>query len=789
MHALSLRLLIVPLVLLLYGGLALSGGRAWAIDLLTYGDTGIAPAAPAAEAVSRVVRYRVSFNSDAAFKMQPGEPARVLLGNDEFDVVLDRIERHRSGNETWIGHVVVSGAGKDYRVLLTRSEQGVSGRFETPQGLFKLESSRQGTWLIDVKRSGLVERGSAGDDARVPPPPPPAPESRGRPETSKAEASVGGEVPIDLLVVYTPGMLDLHGSEAAVRAEVDRLIAYANQTYQDSAVNIRLRLTDVRQVPYPDKGANSYALTALTDGWAGVEAVGQWRDELAADLVTLIRPYDDMSHGGCGIAWLAEDPRNPADWNARYGYSVVSNMPLSLIGSGVYCMDRTLVHELGHNMGANHDRATLGVPSGAGGEAYPYAFGHGVDAAFYTIMAYGSFFSGAEPVGKFSNPNILCMGQPCGVAVSEPAAAYNALVLANASAAVSSYRSSPEVVLSGNILAGGTALDGVAFTTGTDIGMTCSNSDNFGFFRCDAQRGISASITPVRAGYYFSPRTIELTDQLVDRSDLDFSAIQYSDLDSGQIVTHYYNAILNRNEDTVGRMYWLSEVARLASADGDTGEAYMAMARYFLTSPEFDSRALGDGQFVDTLYQTFFARPSDMDGRNYWTQRISVGLPRDMVMYAFMFSPEFADYMASNVGSSVSRPEFYAVIDFYRGAFGRLPDDEGLRYWVNRIRAAQCLPDGARAEGVYQAIIEIAAGFFDSPDYWASGAVTNRRYVSDLYNAFMRRSADIAGFDFWVDQLIRGTMTHGQIRKAFIDSPEFANRVGAIATAGCATPM
>jgi len=57
--------------------------------------------------------------------------------------------------------------------------------------------------------------------------------------------------------------------------------------------------------------------------------------------------------------------------------------------------------------------------------------------------------------------------------------------------------------------------------------------------------------------------------------------------------------------------------------------------------------------------------------------------------------------------------------------------------------------------------------------------------VGDLYNAFMRRGADLAGTQYWTGLLDAGTLTREQVRRQFIASPEFQARVSAIVAAGC----
>ncbi len=252
------------------------------------------------------------------------------------------------------------------------------------------------------------------------------------------------------------------------------------------------------------------------------------------------------------------------------------------------------------------------------------------------------------------------------------------------------------------------------------------------------------------------------------------------------IIDHYYSTILNRPADSVGKAFWQSEVTRMSNLGVSANEAYIAMAGYFFTSAEFLARGLNDAQFVQNLYLTFFNRSADQGGLDYWKAQLASGLPRDMVMYAFMFSPEFTSFMSQNVGISYQRAEVGVVVDYYRGAFARLPDDGGLKYWVNQFRTAQC--SGNPTGNAYSTAISIANGFFGGADYWAVPH-TASHYTSDLYNAFMRRSADLAGYNYWVNQLTTNTQSYDQVRRSFIDTPEFAARVQAVASQACTGPM
>jgi hypothetical protein len=70
----------------------------------------------------------------------------------------------------------------------------------------------------------------------------------------------------------------------------------------------------------------------------------------------------------------------------------------------------TLAHELGHNMGNAHDRAT----GGTGVFAYSYGYRDEV-GRFRTIMAYACPTVSCPRVKYFSNPRLLYNGRPLGI--------------------------------------------------------------------------------------------------------------------------------------------------------------------------------------------------------------------------------------------------------------------------------------------------------------------------------------------------------------------------------------
>ena len=102
----------------------------------------------------------------------------------------------------------------------------------------------------------------------------------------------------------------------------------------------------------------------------------------------------------------------------------------------------------------------------------------------------------------------------------------------------------------------------------------------------------------------------------------------------GGFIDRLYNVVLQRDSDPSGKEHWI-DMLRNGSTGGD-------IARGFFFSQEFLGRQLTDEQYLEILYQTFFDRPSDGGGREYWLGRMRSGLSRSEVYSGFVNSSEWA---------------------------------------------------------------------------------------------------------------------------------------------------
>jgi hypothetical protein len=361
---------------------------------------------------------------------------------------------HNNGTWTWIG--TVSTVHGDQSVVLTFGKDGVFGLVPQASGYpLRIMSNATGTHVVETSATAMAQSAEAlrlhsAPDYVIPPK---VANRKGGNPTSVAtgveasapvpvRAAASGPVTIDVMVAYTPGFVTELGSQTKALTRIQNLVDTTNQAYTASGVNQQIRLVNTVEVNYPDNTSNDSALDDLTgldtNGNpvpipASLQAIASLRVQYGADLVSLIRSYDNATQGNCGIGWLIggdQTPIVPSQSNV-YGYSVVSDGS----NGGYYCLDTTFAHELGHNMGNAHDRANANEP---GAYSYSYGYVNQLANGFSTIMAYGSATD--TPLSMFSNPNVSsCQNTPCGVSDSASNSADNAHSMNNTAALIAQF--------------------------------------------------------------------------------------------------------------------------------------------------------------------------------------------------------------------------------------------------------------------------------------------------------------------------------------------------------------
>jgi peptidyl-Asp metalloendopeptidase len=256
---------------------------------------------------------------------------------------------------------------------------------------------------------------------------------------------------VDVVLGYTTGYAARWGGASGAVTRLNYLLTLGNTAYAESQVAGRLRLAAAVQVDYPDATSNQSALFALTgvtclnsstganrlpDTGADCSRPGTnaalkplitAREQYGADLVALVRNFNSPENGSCGIAWLNGGAQKPiTTGSSDWGFAVVSDSGGDQFPDGSTCREEYVAHELGHNLGLQHDRLTAQHATDTNGDGdlldpeefgrYPFSFGYNTDATqgnFCTIMSLRRNTQTALPV--FSNPRIsTCNGFPCG---------------------------------------------------------------------------------------------------------------------------------------------------------------------------------------------------------------------------------------------------------------------------------------------------------------------------------------------------------------------------------------
>src|SRR6185503_1167279 len=186
----------------------------------------------------------------------------------------------------------------------------------------------------------------------------------------------------------------------------------ANLAYENSLVNMRLRLVYRTEIDYQETGEIEEDLEELEKDepeHAEIQLIHTLRARYRADLVCLIT---ETTGGPLGLANLMRDVNVNF---SRYAFSVVQRQ----YANGY----QLLAHELGHNMGCQHDRAA-GTGPGAFGYSYARRFTL-ENLTYHTVMAPQP----GLPIPFFSNPEVTFRGVPTGVAEQFTNSANNAKTL------------------------------------------------------------------------------------------------------------------------------------------------------------------------------------------------------------------------------------------------------------------------------------------------------------------------------------------------------------------------
>jgi hypothetical protein len=436
--------------------------------------TGVAADPGAGKADPTIVRRRpvyihsnlVSFPHGSQGDANPSGAINLNLFPDvSYTAVFDRIELNPSGSLSWVGHI----PGQPMSQVILISQDGLmAGNISMPGAFYQVRYDGGGVHSIrEIDQSKFPDN----DDVAIPV------------DTGESQQDVGpmkddGSI-VDVMVVYTPSARSAVGGTSAMNTLIDLAISETNTSYQNSGVTHRVRLVHKAEVSYTESGFSAAlsALTSKTDG--NMDEVHTLRDQYGADEVVLL-----INNGSsCGLAWLMTTVSTSFKTSA---FAVADHT----CATGYYSFG----HEIGHNMGARHDRYVDTSNT-------PYDTSHGyvnVSGKWRTIMAYNDKCSASGSsctrIQYWSNPDVTYQGNIMGVATGNSTAADNRSTLNNTAYTVSNFRdsvASSSATLSALTINGSSSIAGGSSTTYT-LTATYSN-------------GSTATVTP--SLWYVTPTT------------------------------------------------------------------------------------------------------------------------------------------------------------------------------------------------------------------------------------------------------------------------------------------
>jgi hypothetical protein len=309
-------------------------------------------------------------------------------------------------------------------------------------------------------------------------------------------------------------------------------------------------------------------------------------------------------------------------------------------------------------------------------------------------------------------------------------------------------------------------------------------------------------------------------DSLASVERLQFADVNVAlDIDgNGGKAYRLYQAAFDRVPDVPGLGYQMRDL--------DNGLSIVDVARNFILSPEFQATygALTDSQFVTQLYRNVLDREPEQAGLDFHVNNLANGVSREATLVGFSESPEnkanvlptiqngmvytvdgagvpmtAANSLAASVPSltvaggsrgtdsltgveklvfsdmsidlgikgdsqQISAGQLKLLQELYVAFFNRVPEAEGLGFWIDQVAA------GRNLASIADAFYAAALVYSDLTGY--SSSMTNLDFVKVVYANVLGRTdgGDAEGLAFWSGALEQGTETRGSLVEAILDS-------------------
>ncbi len=343
-----------------------------------------------------------------------GQQVELKLPNGEL-LIVDVTNKDRKAN----GTVVVNAQNSDgVELVLTVGKKASFASISGPELSYSLGfDPSSGHYLTNTEeaRAALNFEGDMrfppGSQARF---------KRGLPKTKNQSSALPDRqnnfaLPADmtLLVVYSAEFGVGFGDPVA---RIEQLVAFTNQALSSTGVDGQFRLVATEQLNFD----NGLGIGTLLDqatcfnpndcANTAFSGLANLRDSVGADMVSVLSFTPGFS--AAGVAWVNGDSPNFAFSSTR-------------LSPG--CCDSVFAHELGHNLGSGHERDSVNPTDDSCDDSFQPGGFNGFSCGFGSQSAgFGTIMSRLNGrVNRFSNPNQVCNGLPCGIPQGQANAADN----------------------------------------------------------------------------------------------------------------------------------------------------------------------------------------------------------------------------------------------------------------------------------------------------------------------------------------------------------------------------
>ncbi|SKA87576.1 Beta-N-acetylglucosaminidase [Clostridium sp. USBA 49] len=239
----------------------------------------------------------------------------------------------------------------------------------------------------------------------------------------------------------------------------------------------------------------------------------------------------------------------------------------------------------------------------------------------------------------------------------------------------------------------------------------------------------------------------------------------YASESTDKFITRLYRTMLNREPDLDGLKFWSYRL--------ETKDSASDIVKSFFESEEFRNRKLTDEEYVSMLYKSILGRNYDKEGLAAWIKNLNSGYSRLRVLTEFLNSPEFSNqcvelgikkgtiFLTDPIDIRPDAVNF--ITSLYKNALNRVPDDNGLRFYVSVI-ANNKITGSALAEA-----------FLLCPEF-INRNVSNDEFIKIIYKSFYNREPNEIDLKSWTNLLNNG-YTRRRLIASIVYTDEFKNNI------------